>query len=106
MRVLAAADVWSLGVILTSLLVGQPPNVARRNEEGGSATRPKPSLGGGDAGAPDVVVHLPAALNAAPTDVLELIRAMLQPRPDDRPTASQVMALVDAMVMPPPHVAA
>ena len=80
---LAAADVWTLGVMLVALLAGSPPTVT------------EPCTG-------ETVVRLPDAMRGAPARVLELIHSMLRLDPAERPSAELVKALVDGLTMPPP----
>jgi serine/threonine protein kinase len=80
---LAAADVWALGVLLTSLLAGAPPNIVRASDR--------------------VSVQLPQLLEQRAGEKLNcLIRGMLRLNPADRPSATSVHDAASAIVMPPP----
>ena len=123
---MAAADVWSLGVMLTCLLSGSPPSVQAYggHEHGGSseahgdasagasprATPPLPVVAEGRALSPTepvaaahgLSVYLPPAMRGCPAPVLELVRRVLDPEPGRRPDAAHVKGMADALVMPPP----
>lgn len=72
---LAAADVWSLGVMLTAILAEEPPQCV--HSEG---------------------VRLPAAIDAAPLGVRHLLNAMLNVTPSERPSSSAVQAHAEALL--------
>lgn len=107
----AAADVWTLGVFLTCMLTGAPPTVQAAHKR--PATAP-PECGatvahadvaehGAHSGARTALsVHLPPGMTAAPPAAVELVRAILQPDPRERPSAASVKAQADALLMPPP----
>ena len=71
--VLERADMWGLGVLLTAILVEQPPCVT----------------GGRDASQP-ISVKLPAAMQSAPAGISTIVDLLLRPNPLERPTSSQV----------------
>lgn len=90
-----AADVWGIGVTLYWALAKSSPFPAPLSEEEAPLEERFPQ-----------VVHAPSPLPAeVPPPFAELILATLAPRPEHRPTASQVAAELELLVaaLPPPR---
>ena len=107
---LAAADVWSLGVLLTCMVAGRPPtctSTPTSGSAGGGATADAPPPSDASPTIHDssgaMTVYLPAGMTGAPAPVLDLVRAMLDPLAPNRPSAAAIKARADALAMPPPQ---
>ena len=83
---LAAADVWGLGVVLVSLMLGQPPLLV-----GASGEQLQPGE------QPVHYVRLPGAMPTAPAGLTVLVWAMLSIHPADRPSIEAVSAALAAL---------
>ena len=82
-----AADMWSLGCIIYSMLFGRSPLLHASSSSG----TPSRSGGHGAAGKPVFSPKFNACLAAVPADCAKLIKALLATDPMKRPTAAAIL---------------
>src|SRR4029079_8045979 len=80
-----ATDIWALGVILYELICGERPSSGNDDAVRYQICSPDP-------------VPMPAAFRDIPGELAGCIMSCLRKRPEDRPTAEQVIAVLAPMV--------